>query len=214
MKRKAFARLEETLNAATHGFGALVSALGLVLLVVWATSSQDPWKITGASVFGASMLLLYLASTGYHSLRGPRIKRVMRSLDHAAIYCLIAGTYTPFLLINLRGFWGWTLFAIVWGAAVVGCAVKIFYAGHFEKLSVLLYLAMGWVVLIALKPASEAIPFGAGCLVVLGGLIYTLGVAFYRWERLPFNHVIWHLFVMGGSTAHFFAVLLVVSPGA
>lgn len=212
MTQKTRAHIEEMVNAITHGFGAIMSAGGLVLLLVLSIWSGDPWKIAGAAVFGLSLVFLYLASTGYHFFHGPRIKRIMLSLDHAGIYFLIAGTYTPFLLVNMRGFWGWTLFTIVWTAAVTGSIVKIFYAGRYDTLSVLLYLAMGWVIVIAAKPAIAAIPLGPGCFILTGGLLYTLGTAFYQWERLPFHHAIWHLFVLGGSLTHFIAVLLVVGP--
>lgn len=205
---------EEVANALTHGVGAVLSAAGLTAMVILAAMGADPWRIVGVTVFGVTMLLCYLCSTLYHALPHPRVKDVFRVLDHCAIYLLIAGTYTPFLLVSMRGTWGWTLFAIVWGAAILGCIFKLFHTGKFEKLSTAMYVAMGWAIIIAIKPAIEMVPAGAIVVIGIGGALYTVGALFYLWDRLPFNHAIWHLFVLGGSAAHFFAVLNWVVPVA
>ncbi len=198
---------EEPVNAITHAIGAVLSVVGLVVLVVYASLEGGALRVVSGSLFGASLVLLYTASTCYHTFRCPRWKGIFRRLDHAAIYLLIAGTYTPFTLLNLRGPWGWTLFGLVWGFAAVGVLFKTFYTGRFEVLSTLAYVAMGWLVLIAIKPTIAAIePMGLG-LMVAGGLAYTGGVLFYALDRMPYNHAVWHLFVLAGSVCHFFAVL-------
>lgn len=203
---------EEPVNAVTHGIGAVLSVVGLVVLVVFAALEGGAGRVIGASLFGASMVLLYTASTCYHASRCPRMKRRLRRLDHAAIYVLIAGTYTPFTLVNLRGGWGWTLFGIVWGCAAVGIVVKIFYTGRFDVISTLAYVAMGWLVLIAVKPTIAAIDAMGLAWLAAGGLAYTGGVLFYALNRIPYNHAIWHLFVLAGSVCHFYAVLQYVKP--
>lgn len=211
MKKPTLANIEEIVNAVTHGVGAALSIAGLSVLVVLAAFTHDPWKIVGASVFGSSMLFLYVASTLYHAFPWPRVKHVMQSLDHVGIYLLIAGTYTPFVLVSLRGTWGWVLFGIIWSMATVGCIFRIFLAGRWDRFSTLFYVAMGWVVVIAAKPAITMIPPGILLAMIAGGLFYTAGVFFYRWERLPFHHAIWHVFVLSGTATHYFAVLQVVA---
>lgn len=198
---------EEVANAITHGIGVVFSIVALVLLVVYANLGGDTWRLVAVSIFGSSMLLLYLASTLYHALPQPALKRILRVVDHGAIYLLIAGTYTPFLLGDMRGPWGWGLFGLLWGAALVGIVYKIFFVGKFNFIATMMYLAMGWAVVIALKPAIEMIPMAALILMALGGLAYTSGVVFYLWDRLPYNHAIWHLFVLTGSVFHFAAIL-------
>lgn len=211
MKKPSLASIEEIANAATHGLGAVFSIAGMSVLVVLAAFTHDPWKIVGASVFGSSMLFLYVASTLYHAFPWPRVKRVMQSIDHVGIYLLIAGTYTPFLLVSLRGTWGWLLFAIVWTIAVVGGVFQIFFAGRWDRLSTFSYIAMGWTIVIAAKPAIAMIPHGILLAMIAGGLLYMAGVFFYQWERLPFHHAIWHVFVLSGTATHYFAVLQVVA---
>lgn len=204
---------EEPVNAFTHGIGVLLSVAGLVLLVVLAAlDGGSAARVVGVALFGASLVLLYTASTIYHCARCPRVKRVFRRLDHAAIYLLIAGTYTPFTLLNLRGGWGWTLFGLVWGFAAIGIVLKAFYIGRLEILSTGAYIAMGWLVLIAVKPAFESIEPAGLMWLAAGGLSYTFGVVFYALNRLPYNHAIWHLFVLAGSICHFFAVLHYARP--
>jgi hemolysin III len=198
---------EEIANAITHGIGVVFSVVALVLLIVYASLGGDTWRIVAVSIFGSSMLLLYLASTLYHALPQPAMKRILRVVDHGAIYLLIAGTYTPFLLGDMRGPWGWALFGLLWGAALAGIVYKIFFVGKFHFIATMMYVAMGWAVVIALKPAIEMIPLAALILMALGGIAYTSGVVFYLWDRLPYNPAIWHLFVLTGSAIHFAAII-------
>ena len=157
-------------------------------------------------------MLLYGASTLYHALPAPRWKRCLRVFDHAAIFLLIAGTYTPFMLVSLRGPWGWSLFGVVWALAVAGIVLKVFFTGRFRLLSTLIYLFMGWLVLIAIKPLVEALPHGSLVLLFAGGAAYSAGTVFYVWKRLPYHHAVWHLFVLAGSICHFFAVFASLVP--
>jgi hemolysin III len=202
---------EEIAHSAIHGAGILLSIAGLVALIVIARRTGDPVQVAAFSIYGLTLILLYLASTLYHSIPYPRLKPVLRVLDHSAIYLLIAGTYTPFTLISLRGGWGWTLFGLVWGMALLGIALKIAAFGRLRWLSMVLYLGMGWLVLIALGPLMRAISAGGVRLLFLGGVSYTLGILFYAWRRLPYHHAVWHAFVLAGSVLHFFAVLLYVA---
>ena len=199
---------EEVANAVTHGVGAGLSVAACVVLVVLAAGTGDAWTVVSFSIYGVTLMLMYVASTLYHSIRSPRVKPIFRILDHIAIYLLIAGTYTPFALINLRGGWGWSLFGILWGLALIGAIFKVSHTGRMEIFSTAVYVAMGWLVLIALKPALDAIDRMGILWLLIGGCAYTLGLIFYAWGRLPYNHAIWHVFVMGGRTCHFFAVLL------
>lgn len=208
--RQKFA--EELMNALTHGLGAVLSLVGFTILIIYAAYEADPWRIVSVTVFGATLTLLYVVSTLYHAVPHPPVKRVMRIADHCAIYLLIAGTYTPFLLVNMRGPWGWSLFGVIWGIAVAGCIFKLFFTGRWDRLSTALYVAMGWAVLVALKPTLQMVPIEALLLMLLGGLSYTGGVIFYCWDRLPYNHAIWHLFVLGGSAAHYCAIFFFVLP--
>jgi len=198
---------EEIANSVTHGIGTALSIAALVLLVVFASKYGDAWRIVSFSIYGTTLILLYLASTLYHSFTGKRIKRFFRLLDHSSIYLLIAGTYTPVALISLRGPWGWTLFGIVWAMAIGGIVAKVFLVGRLRIVSVLYYAAMGWLVVIALKPVLEAVPVGLFVWLLAGGLCYSLGIVFFAWKRLPYHHAIWHLFVLGGSISHFFGML-------
>ena len=205
---------EEAAHALTHGLGLLFSVVGLVALLVAASLRGNIWHIVGCGVFGLTLVLLYGASTLYHGARNGPAKRVFRRLDHAAIFLLIAGTYTPFTLVNLRGGWGWALLAVVWGLAVLGIALETFALRHSRRASLGLHLGMGWLIVLALGPLARSLHPEGLALLVLGGLTYTLGVAFYAWERLPYNHAVWHLFVMGGSTFHLACVLGYVIPRA
>ncbi|MBL9219542.1 MAG: hemolysin III family protein [Opitutaceae bacterium] len=205
---------EELANSLTHGLGAALSVAGLVLLVIRAAQHGDAWHVVSTAIFGTTLVLLYAASTLYHSLRGERLKQRLRKFDHAAIFLLIAGSYTPFVLVTLRGPWGWSLFGVVWGLAVAGMTIKFWLAGRFKLLSTLIYVAMGWLVLVAIKPLVAALPAGGMKLLVAGGLCYTGGAVFYLWKRLPYHHAIWHLFVLGGSACHWAAVFLYVVPAA
>jgi hemolysin III len=191
----------------------VLAIIGLVVLVARATLYGDIWHIVAVSVFGTTMVLMYTASTLYHSIPLPRAKRVLRIVDHSLIYFLIAGTYTPFTLVTLHGPWGWSLFGVTWGLALFGVVFKIFATGRFEKLSLAIYLGMGWCAIAAIKPILNTLPFPGLMLVLAGGLAYSGGVVFYVWERLRYHHAIWHLFVLAGSVLHFFAILLYVVPG-
>ena len=203
---------EEVVHALTHGIGALLSVAGLTAMVVRTSFSGDAFRIVGASVFGASMVLLYTSSTLYHSVRGPRLKRVFRVFDHICIYLLIAGTYTPFTLVSLRGGWGWSLLAIIWGLAFWGVVFKVFFPDKLGALTVAMYVAMGWLGVIAMGPMLSTLSAGGLFWLVAGGLMYTVGVAFYAWHRLHYNHAVWHLFVLAGTACHFFCIYIYVLP--
>ena len=205
---------EELANRLTHGLGAAFSVAGLVLLVFFSARSGDAWHVVSTAIFGATLVLLYSSSTLYHSFRSEKLKHLLRKFDHAAIFLLIAGTYTPFLLVTLRGPWGWSLFGVIWGLAIIGVTLKFWHAGRFNVVSTLIYIGMGWLVMIALKPLTAALPAGGLKLLVAGGLCYTGGTIFYLWHRLPYNHAIWHLFVLGGSACHWAAVFFFVVPPA
>lgn len=202
----------ERLNGYTHLLGAVAAVAGLAVLVVQAAQQGDTWKLVSFSIYGASLLLLYLFSTLYHSVRG-RAKPVLAKLDHNAIYLLIAGTYTPFALVTLRGVWGWVLFGVVWGLALFGMIVDSLYRhGARRVLPVVIYIVMGWMVLIALKPLVAVLPVAGVLWLVAGGLLYTLGIVFYALDRkLRYAHGIWHLFVLAGSVCHYLAILLYVA---
>jgi hemolysin III len=189
-----------------------LSVAGLAVLVTLAALKGTAWHIVGCSVYGATLVLLYTASTLYHSVRSPRLKRFFRIIDHASIYLLIAGTYTPFTLVNLRGGWGWTLFGLVWGLAALGILFKVFFVGRFSIASTAVYLLMGWLVVIAIKPLLTLVPSGGILWLLVGGLAYTAGVVFFAWGKLPYNHAVWHVFVLTGSICHYFAVLFYVLP--
>ncbi|MDD3765031.1 MAG: hemolysin III family protein [Nevskiales bacterium] len=210
---KVYSLGEEIAHAITHGLGIVLSIVGLTILVARATVYGDAWHITAVSVFGATLVLMYTASTLYHSIPLPRAKRVLRVIDHSLIYFLIAGTYTPFTLITLNGAWGWSLFGFTWTLAAAGVAFKIFATGRFEKVSLAIYLGMGWCAVAAVQPLLRNLEPGGLALMVAGGITYSGGVAFYVWERLRYHHAIWHMFVLGGSVLHFFAVLYYVVPG-
>ena len=211
---KFYSRGEEIANAVTHGVGTGLSIAGLTLLVVLAILYGDVWQIVSFSIYGSSLIILYLASTLYHSFQNPPVKRVFRIIDHSAIYLLIAGTYTPFLLLCMRGTWRWVLLGVVWGLALLGIGFKAFFTNRFRKISVLAYILMGWLCVLALREMLATIPSGGLILLAAGGIIYTGGVIFYIWRRVPYNHAIWHLFVMGGSICHYLAILLYLTPAA
>jgi len=198
----------ELANTLTHGVGIFLALVGGGGLIVLAAVQGDPWKIVGASVFTATLVLLYTASTLYHAVRSPSLKVRLKVLDHAAIYLLIAGTYTPFTLVGLRGGWGWSLFGVVWGLAVGGVIFKSFFAGRFRLVSTVIYLAMGWMVLIAVGPMVRRLDPAVIVWLVAGGLAYTLGTVFYHNRRIPYSHAVWHGFVLAGSICHGVAVAL------
>lgn len=204
---------EEIAHGLTHGIGIVLAIAGLCVLVTFSALYGSAVHVVASSIFGASMIVLYTASTLYHSLPMPETKRIMRVVDHASIYLLIAGTYTPFTLVTLEGAWGWSLFGVVWGLAIVGIIFKLFFTGRFDRLSVAIYVAMGWCGLVAIKPMMAALPTLGLWLLVAGGLAYTGGVIFYLLERMRYHHAIWHLFVMAGTTLHYFVILFFVIPG-
>jgi hemolysin III len=203
---------EEIANSITHGIGAVFGVTALTIMVAVAATSGNVWGVVGASIFGATLVLLYTASTLYHAITAPRAKNVLRILDHSAIFLLIAGTYTPITLVSLRGPWGWSLLGSVWGLAVAGVLIEATPLRRLRAISLVLYLTMGWAIIVAARPIITAMASGGLTLLIAGGLSYTLGLTFYGWKRLPYSHAIWHLFVLGGSTCHVLAVVLYVLP--
>ena len=199
--------IDELANSVTHGIGLALSIAGFAVLLVLAVLHGGAWRMVGCAVYGCTLVCLYAASTLYHSLHSHRAKRLFKVLDHSAIYLLIAGTYTPFTLVNLRGHWGWWLSGIVWGLAVAGILFKVWFVHDFKILSTLVYIAMGWLVLIAVKPLLASVPPTGLHWLVAGGLLYTIGTIFFAWRRVPYNHAVWHVFVLAGSICHYFAVL-------
>lgn len=197
---------EEVLNVISHLIGFLLSILGLILLVTKSINKGDEWAVISSSIFGSSMVILYLASTLYHMAKKREIREKLNVFDHASIYLLIAGTYTPFCLIPLRGTTGWVLFGITWGIALTGIILKLFYTGRFDLISTGAYVLMGWIIVFAIKPLINSLSREALFFLFLGGISYTLGAVFYTWKKLPYNHAIFHFFVLGGTIAHFIAV--------
>ena len=209
-----FSKGEEIAHAITHGIGALGSVAALVLLVVRSVQHGGARLIVGVTIFGSTMILLYLASTLYHALTPPKAKRVFELMDHAAIYLLIAGSYTPFTLAVLGGGWGWSLFGMSWAMAVAGIIYEVVFLRPSKKLSLLFYLLMGWLMIIAIKPLANVLPPQALVWIGAGGLAYTGGAVFYAWRGFPYNHAVWHVCVLIGSPCHFFSVLLYVIPAS
>ncbi len=203
---------EEIFNAITHGVGVVFAVSALVLLIVFASLYGNALHIVSVAIYGTTLVLLYLASTLYHSFTKEKVKYIFKLLDHSAIFLLIAGTYTPFMLVTLRGVLGWALLSVVWVFAILGIILKVFFVGRFTVFSTLLYLLMGWLIMVAMKPLMAAIPASGLRLLVAGGILYTLGSFFYIRKSRPFNHGIWHLFVLAGSVCHFLSVLLYVLP--
>jgi hemolysin III len=201
---------EDVANAATHGVGLLMAVAAVPVLIVLGALRGTPVHVVSFAVYGASLVLVYAASTLYHATRRPRLRHAFRILDHVAIYLLIAGTYTPVMLISVEGPWGWTLLSLVWVLAAGGCVFKVFFVGRFQRLSTTLYLVMGWLAVLAVGPLVEALPAVGLAWLVAGGLSYTFGVVFFAWERMPYNHAVWHLFVIAGSACHYVAMLLYV----
>lgn len=197
---------EEVINAVTHGVGALMALAAAAVLITIASLDGDPWRIVGVSIYGGCLFLLYLASTLYHGIPHPKAKSILNIFDHCSIYLLIAGTYTPFLLVNLRGPWGWSLFGIIWVLAAAGISLKIFKSKKYETAHLLNYLVMGWLIVFAYNElVAQFSEFGLS-MIIAGGLCYSIGVIFFVLDRFPFMHVVWHLFVLGGSICHYIAV--------
>jgi hemolysin III len=213
METSDYSRGEELAHCATHGLGVLASLAGIAWLLATAVANgAGPWRATGGVVFGASALLLFTTSVLYHGTTSARLRPRLRLLDHSAIYVLIAGTYTPFALGVLGGAWGWTLFGLVWGLALAGIAAKLTLGFRFPLASTLLYLAMGWIGVVAARPLMQSLTPAELTWIVAGGLVYTAGVPFYLWKKRPYAHAVWHLFVLGGVACHFVAVLSVMAP--
>jgi hemolysin III len=212
MKANRYSTGEEIANSITHGLGVVLSIAGLAVLAAFASLHGTVWHVVSSCIYGATQILLYTASTLYHSIPLPRAKAVLRIFDHSAIFLLIAGTYTPFALVNLRGPWGWSLLAVVWTLALAGIAMQGILIRQKALVTALPYVGMGWVAIIGIKPMLDAVAPGGLALLLAGGLAYTLGVFFYVWRRLPYHHAIWHLFVLAGSAFHYFAVLFYVIP--
>ena len=212
MAERAYSLGEEIANSVTHGIGAVLSVWGLTLMLVMAMDENDATRIASSIIYGSSLVLLFFLSTLYHSIKHHSVKAVFQTLDHCAIYLLIAGTYTPFLLISLEGVWGYSLMAVIWGLAAFGVVFKVCYGERYPRVSLLTYLLMGWLILVAVAEMIARVPIEGLMLLAAGGLVYTLGTLFFIWDRLPYNHAVWHLFVMGGSVCHFFAIYGYVIP--
>lgn len=212
IKAKKYGKKEEFFNIATHGIGFLLSIAALVLLVVFASIYGDAWHIVSYSIYGTSLVILYLASTLFHWSTKPSRRLKLNVFDHASIYVLIAGTYTPLLLVTLRGPWGWSLFGVIWGMAIIGIVLKFFFTGRYNKLSTLAYVIMGWVVIIALRPLIENLSTPGLIWLSIGGASYSIGALFFLLNKMPYNHAIFHLFVLGGSIAHFVTIFWYVLP--
>ncbi|MFJ7747383.1 hemolysin III family protein [Peribacillus sp. NPDC097295] len=207
-----YTKKEEVFNAITHGIGVLMSIAALVLLIVFSAKQGSASLMLISIIYGISMLLLYLASTLVHSFPEGKAKDLFEIFDHSAIYIFIAGTYTPIMVLVIQGTLGWTLLAVVWGVAVIGVIFKAFYVKKFLYLSTILYIAMGWMIVLVWGPLTASMPEPGIQLLIAGGLLYTFGAIFYVWRGFPFHHAVWHLFVLAGSVAHFFVVLLYIIP--
>lgn len=204
--------LEEILNAVTHGVGTLFAVIGLSILTAAAYIEGGTWHLVSSIIYGVSLVLLYLASTLYHSFTNEKIKSILKFFDHAAIYLLIAGTYTPFTLVPLHGAIGWTIFGVIWGLALVGITLKIFFVKRFKLLSTICYLLMGWFSVVMIKPLLATIDVGGLYWLLIGGVLYSVGAIFYLARKMPYHHAVWHLFVMAGSIAHFVAIFKYILP--
>ncbi|AOZ94192.1 PAQR family membrane homeostasis protein TrhA [Paenibacillus crassostreae] len=207
-----YTRREEVANAVTHGIGTVLSVLALVLLIVYSSLRGTPWHVVSFTIYGVTMLILYINSTLVHSFKEGKVKDLFEFFDHSSIYLYIAGSYTPFMLVAIRGSLGWTLFAIVWGFAILGCLFKAFFVKKFLFMSTIFYIIMGWMIVIAWNPLSAAVPAEGMTLLALGGILYTLGTVFYVWRGFPYHHAIWHLFVLAGSVFHFLSIFLYLLP--
>ncbi|GED14153.1 PAQR family membrane homeostasis protein TrhA [Aneurinibacillus migulanus] len=207
-----FTKKEEVANAIIHGIGAVLSVIALVALIIAASESGTAWHVTSFTIYGVTMLLLYVSSTLVHSFPEGRVKDIFEICDHASIYLFIAGTYTPFLFLVVKGALGWTLFGIVWGMALIGVVFKLFFTKKFLYLSTVLYILMGWLIIFAWKPLVTSLPTGGLVLLVTGGVLYTIGAVFYVWRMFPFHHAVWHVFVLAGTVTHFFGVFYYLLP--
>ena len=212
-KVSEYSEIEERVNAITHGLGVVLGVVGLILLLIKANQfDADSLTVASMAAYGSSIILLFLASTLYHSITTAKTKRLLKTLDHCAIYLLIAGSYTPFLLVSLRTPLAFGLMGVIWVIAFVGIVMKIAFVYRFKRLSLVTYLAMGWLSLIVIYQLAKSVELGGLILLAVGGIIYSLGVIFYVAKRIPYNHAIWHLFVLAGCACHFFAIYLYVTP--
>ncbi|MDK9739172.1 hemolysin III family protein [Vibrio sp. D404a] len=212
-KVSEYSEIEERANAITHGLGVVLGVVGLILLLIKADQFEaDSLTMASMAIYGSSIILLFLASTLYHSITTEKTKRLLKILDHCAIYLLIAGSYTPFLLVSLRTPLALGLMGVIWAIALVGIVMKIAFVYRFKRLSLVTYLAMGWLSLIVIYQLAKSVELGGLILLAAGGIIYSLGVIFYVAKRIPYNHAIWHLFVLAGCACHFFAIYLYVTP--
>jgi hemolysin III len=198
---------EELAHSITHGIGVVIGIAVLTVLVVFSSLRKSAWEVVSCAIYGTTFILLFLGSTLYHAAQNPRTRRVLKIVDHSAIYLLIAGTYTPFALAPLRGALGWTVLGAIWGSALLGIAFKILFTGRFKAVSLISYLFMGWFCVIAVQPLYRELNTTGFVFLVAGGLCYTFGAIFYAWKALPWSHTIWHLFVLAGSVCHFFSIL-------
>lgn len=204
---------EELVNSITHGLGALLSIGGTAVAIVWAALYGDVFSVVSAAIYGATLIILYVMSTLYHAFTNKTVKKVFRIFDHCSIFLLIAGTYTPFTLCSLRGAFGWTIFGIIWGMTVLGIVFNAISIEKFKVFSMICYVVMGWLIIIAFKPLMQAIGFMPGALLLLlGGISYTVGIIFFVMKKIPYMHGIWHLFVLLGSVLHYFSILLCALP--
>ncbi|WP_420795513.1 PAQR family membrane homeostasis protein TrhA [Halalkalibacillus sediminis] len=210
MVTHVFSRKEEFVNAVTHGLGALLSIAGLVILIVFASLNGNAWQVVSVTVYGVTMLTMYLSSTIVHSLHEGKTKDFFLFLDHSSIYLFIAGTYTPILLVLLRGPVGWTIFGVIWGVAILGIIFKIFFVKKFMVISTLIYLLLGWMVVFVWQPLTEEMSYNGLIFLIVGGILYSVGSIFYMWRGFAYHHAIWHLFVIAGSAFHFFAILFYI----
>lgn len=211
-KVKSYSPMEERINISSHAFGFLLSVVALVMLVIHAGADGDVWHIVSFSIFGASLIILFAASTIYHSAKDPVSRARLRVVDHASIYVLIAGTYTPFTLVTLNGAVGWTIFGITWVMALSGIVLKLFFTGRYELVSTLMYLFMGWIIVFVISPLIDKLPSGGLLWLVAGGIAYTVGAVLYGIKKIKFNHAIFHVFVLIGAFCHFVAVYFYVLP--
>lgn len=213
MTNKNYTLGEEIAHSVTHGIGALLGVAALVIMVWYSVTEGTVWHLVSGIIYGSSLILLYMSSTLYHAITNPRAKEVLQLMDHAAIFILIAGTYTPFLLVNLRGPWGWSLFIIIWSIAIGGVFLETMKKERVKWLSLTLYLGLGWMALVAMKPMLELVDTFALLLLLAGGLSYSFGIIFYVKKHIPYHHAVWHVFVLAGSVLHFFAMLVGVFTG-
>jgi hemolysin III len=204
---------EDIANSVTHGIGAILSLVGVALLLYRASTTGTALHWVSFSIYGLSLFLLHISSTLYHAIRHPGARRVFWVFDHCSIYLLIAGTYTPFLLLSLWGKWGLTLLVVIWTLAILGIVMKSVFIGRFRGISLVVYLLMGWMIVLAAREVWFRVPHRALVYVAVGGAFYTLGTIFFGWKRLPYNHAIWHLFVLGGSVSHYLGILFYLTPG-